>query len=1148
MHNNDVAAAEEQFSLLLEMFDEALAEGRPPPEIPAGLPAELRARLDQARACLEQLQREVDAAPLTGELEAWLRDPDATAGPAPEGLRLGRFRILRELGRGGNGIVFLARDMRLSRYVALKIPLPEVLFTPQLRQRFLQEAEAAACLEHRNLVPVYDADEEGPVCYIVSAYCPGPTLSGWLREQTGSVPARTAAHLVAALADGVAYIHGKGMIHRDIKPSNVLLEPVEEVAVGVQGGVNDALKAVPRLTDFGLAKFLEGGGDRTKTGAPVGTVAYMPPEQAQGRKGVGPAADVYALGVILYELLTGRVPFQGESDPDTLRQILEAEAVPPRRLRPGVPRDLETICLKCLEKEPARRYADAAQLGDRLRLFLEGKPIPDRRPGWWERLLKWVRRRPAVAALSAVTGVALIALVVGSVWYGIQAEKHAAEVDQARKAKEAESKRAEEAVRQAADTALRHYPSSIQQAESLWRSGQLPSSRQELETQRPRPGGGADLREFAWRYLWAIAHPPSTTLPGPAESFYSLALSPDGRILAAGTFKGVWLWDTGTGQVRSGLLKHNHTVSCLAFSPDGKTLVAGASGPDPGAELKFWEVETGRQKAYFPGQPSIRALAFSPDGKTLGCAIHMTPSTGPPGTLRLYEHAGTWRRRDPPERASRPAAEVLGLAYSPAGQKLVLSGEAGQVWLCDASTLKPVQTGRLTTGGIYRVAYAPGGNQVAFGSASGEVVACRVSADGLGVPVKFHGVGSEVRSLAYTPDGKTLAAGREDGTIRLWDAATGNLQAILPGHRGDVRGLVFTPDGKGLLSAAEDGTIKRWDLRRVLLPRVLPGHRPYEAWSVAFSPDGKMLASAGDDGLVRLWDAATGEKRGELRGHTKLVTSVAFSPDGKTLASGSYDQMVRLWNLATREPKHILKGHRQQILRVAFSTDGKELVSTANTPIPKQPDPSSEVKLWDPESGREMAGLPKRPERGFRLAYSPDGRFLALGAGQDGKLVLRDPKTWKVLKTFDVSEVRSLAFSPDGNTLAIGTARGGVRLWDVSSGRERNVLNGHGGVIRGLAFTPDGRTLASASNDGTVKLWHMDTEQELLTIRAADKNLMAVAFNRDGRSMAVACHNGAVLLYWTDRDIVAAAAAPLLDPAAPNVPLPKFHAPAGKVP
>jgi serine/threonine protein kinase len=388
MNDADREAAPDTLDSLLVACDEALAAGASLANGP-DVPAELRASVQEGLACMKLLRQILPQPQMTPPLP---NPPTPTDVPGADTAtlpsKLGRFQVRRELGRGAFGVVWLAHDPHLRRDVALKVPRAEALVSPEARERFLREARAAAGLDHPNVVPVYDAGEVGSVCYIASAYCPGTNLAAWLRQRDEPVPAREAAALVATLADGVEHAHGRGVVHRDLKPANVLLE--------TGGGDDTNPTFLPRITDFGLAKLLavepgwEGEapaepratGAQTESGAIVGTPCYMAPEQAGGKsREVGPAADVYALGAILYEVLTGRPPFQGETVLDVLLQVRAQEPVPPGSLRAKMPRDLETICLKCLEKAPARRYPTARALADDLRRFLAGEPVQARPVG-----------------------------------------------------------------------------------------------------------------------------------------------------------------------------------------------------------------------------------------------------------------------------------------------------------------------------------------------------------------------------------------------------------------------------------------------------------------------------------------------------------------------------------------------------------------------------------------------------------------------------------------------------------------------------------------------------------------------------------------------------------------------------------------------
>lgn len=426
-HDTDLDPVSTLFDDLVEAFDEASASGQPAPVANSqDLSEQMRAELEEMQACVALL----NAAALQGALSPLISDPSTSTQPAQPGFqdrvirqhdslageRIGRFELVRELGRGGYGVVFLAHDPRLQRDVALKVPRPEALVSPELRKRFLREAQASARLEHPHLLPVYEIDEDGALCYLVTQYCRGPSLAEWLRSHPAPVPARDAAKVVADLADALDHAHRHGVLHRDIKPSNVLLDFAAEIGdAPLPEGPLPLTVYVAKLTDFGLAKLLDLSDDETRTGAPLGTPAYMSPEQGLGRhREIGPATDVYSTGVILYELLTHRPPFVGQGQAETLQQIVSGYPVAPGRLRAGLPRDLEAICLRCLEKRPSSRYPSAAALAEDLRRFLAGEPTRARPLGSAHRIWKWAVRRPLIASLAATVLLLLVALTAGS--------------------------------------------------------------------------------------------------------------------------------------------------------------------------------------------------------------------------------------------------------------------------------------------------------------------------------------------------------------------------------------------------------------------------------------------------------------------------------------------------------------------------------------------------------------------------------------------------------------------------------------------------------------------------------------------------------------------------------------------------------------
>ena len=554
--------------------------------------------------------------------EMW---PRSIPSPADTPRQFGRYIILRELGRGAFGVVFLASDSVLGRKVALKVPRPLALVTPEVRRRFVREAEAASRLDHPHIVPVYDVGEEGPICYIASAYCEGPNLADWLRRRSAPVPFLQAARLVAILSAAVGHAHDRGILHRDLKPSNILLRPLDPAASKYDAACSD-LGFVPRICDFGLAKLLDQDSHETCSGVPIGSPSYMAPEQATGRlRDHGRATDVYALGVILYELLTGRPPLKGETDLETLRLVSEQDPPPPRGLREGIPRDLETICLKCLEKQPKARYESAAGLGEDLERFLAGKAVHARPARAWQRADKWAKRRPVHAALlavSVITGSIVLGVVL---WSGIWMQKHRQDLTKAVARMERDVQNAErsahgarvehELAEERERFAERYGPAiRLKVIHDTLTEGDLLAADKMLSFLITSQGG-LERRGFAWGHLRELLEPEVTLLRAPDKArapTFILAVSHDSRILAAGRSDGrVELWDLNQMRLlrteavsAPGASAAESQIYWVAFSP-GDRLFAAAAGAGAGKKaVKVWDLGTGRlSSAHFPGRP-----------------------------------------------------------------------------------------------------------------------------------------------------------------------------------------------------------------------------------------------------------------------------------------------------------------------------------------------------------------------------------------------------------------------------------------------------------------------------------------------------------------------------------------------------------------
>ncbi len=1014
----------------------------------------------------------------------------------------GDYELLQEIARGGMGVVYRARQVSLNRIVALKMILAGQLASPDDVDRFRREAEAAANLDHPNIVPIHEVGEHEGQHYFSMKLIEG----GSLASQRMPLAARRTAELAAAVARAIHYAHQRGILHRDLKPGNILLDAADQ----------------PYVTDFGLAKHVEAKVRHTRTGSIVGTPSYMAPEQARSDKVLTTAVDVYSLGAILYELITGRPPFRAETPLETVLRVMETEPVAPSKINRRIDRDVETICLKCLEKDPGKRYGSAEALAEELERWLRGEPIEARQSNIFERTGKWVRRKPLQAALSAVV-LGAAAIIVGVVFVSsrqVREERQTTAV--AAKAKEvaedvaktirsvqgaAVAERALDsgdpfiavrrlekiepelrgwewfALRRRAQADLRFLvaPPMISKVDGVDR-GSGPSLVKTVTLLSGRPDlaavCGGLYESSAELTLWDSAR--KEIIRTHARVYEPVAVSSDGDLFACleSPAGAVVIRDMRTGEV-IGTPPHPGTIFTLAFSPDGNRLAAGVgSGPKDAAAV-VWDVETGRVVCRCSGyQAPVGLVAFNPDGGQLAAASQA------PNELVL------WDATDGHEiRRFSQAGEIRAMAFSPRGD-LLASTDSHHIVFWDVAT----GTARRT---ISRQNDRPSEDYLDTTWGNDYVFAIAFSRDGRYLAAGATGSIRERHERIRRPGA---------GTVRLWEVGTGRQVLLLRGGIGRAYSLSFSPDGRRIAWCGRENGLTVCDLERLQTAMSLRGEG-----LVAVSPDGRLVACC--DGRAHIYETASGRLVQRLLGEGIFnALGVAFSHDGKRIAGGlvggTWD--VPIWEVATGRKVGSLKAEGPAF-GIAFSPDDR-LVLLAH---------GQRLRVCEATTGN-VVFEPKSQDKIYCGAFSPDGSRLATGGLKSvyvsgGEVVVWDVATWKPVRRFSglFNGATSVAWNHDGSQIAAcagvplddGSTRRQqdpheVLVWDVTSGQERLRLAGHAAEVNAVLFTPDGNRLITAGADRAIKVWDAKLGLEIMTLRRPSLPIIGLALSRDGGVLA----------------------------------------------
>ncbi len=995
--------------------------------------------------------------------------------------RIAEFTILGKIGEGGMGVVYIAEQARPRRTVALKL-IRRGLATPSMTRRFEHEAEVLGRLAHPGIAQIYEAGvaptPAGVQPYIAMERIDGPTITDFC--STRAVPLADKLRLMVQVCDAVQHAHQRGVIHRDLKPSNILVAAGEAAPQ-------------PKILDFGVARVIQSDGEHehlitslhTGVGQFIGTLAYMSPEQVLADASqIDTRSDVYSLGVILFELITGRLPIdiRGKSMPEAARLIREADPTRLTTIDRALRGDLETIVGKALEKDRERRYASAAELGDELRRFLDGRPILAKQDSAMYVLRKqFMRNRVAGAAVAA----ALVALLTFTAYAWWQSRVQARLADGERIARQ-DADRASAAAKDRSEALRRNlYVSAIGFAQAAYASSDADRMRRVLAS------CPEDMRGWEWRYLHSIADSSRRVQQLPANGFANVRPNARGtRIVAWSGKEPVQVFDTVDWREVARLDTGLYTASA-AIADDERTCIFNATD----GSLNIADLSTGLSRKLDAGSGPNTPLAISADG-AIALVASDAGSSDKARPMRLIDTRSGKLLRD-----LGPIASFAS-AFSPDGLLVAFGLENGGVRVCAAVEGGPADRTTVPhTGPVRTIAFSHDGRRVASGAFDG-LVCVRELASGMtqSVPVSEN----KVLALAWSPDDSLIAASGTEPVIRIVDPRLPKIVTTLFGHEARVDLLAWSPST--LISAGRDGNARWWNAAALTPPTRNVGEN---IGAGCFDPRGRYFYVGLDGGDVAALDPV--DLRTVFMLHTPggHIFGLASSHDGDRLAVGTISGEMFIFDVESRAIVAHAKAPTGRPSSISFGASDKTIAMAFE---------QRHAEVFDVATGARVLSLPEHTADAVSVRYSPDGSTLAVGY-RDGKLFLHDAASGRVLREVVGHEgiVFQVRFAANGKVACSGDDFGLIQSWDARTGVVLDKFRGHQHGAFTVSINHDATRLVSGGWDNTVRVWQFDDGQELLTLRAHIAGMYAAEFSPDGETLISASSDGWVRVWSAGR-------------------------------